>query len=260
MAHRRIGVDILQVGLYDCTKRSVHHRYTRKYEEYPTQFVSGFGHKIYSYAETAVSAEFHQYACVQHRHRGRCRSVTVGTPSVERKQSTEHTETQERYGKYPSLMFDRNTHAVGYIHYIECSCSRSEEYTDDTYHQECRTTHKHKGQLHCRILFFARPPQTYKQIHRYEGNFVEHKHREQIYGDEKAEYADCKQAVPEEKLFCHIHIPRRKYASKYDNRRQGNHHYRYAVYAQCHRDIKRSVPRPALYQKHLGIGVGGSLS
>ncbi len=72
VAHRRVCVDILEVGLHTCAECTVDHRDTCQDEEYPGEFGSSLGHQIDGHAEAAVAAKFHKHAGMEHGHRGGC--------------------------------------------------------------------------------------------------------------------------------------------------------------------------------------------
>ena len=86
MAYRRVGVDILEVFLHASRKCPVNHADTRQNQENPSQLVGRFGHQEHRYAEAAVAPQLHQNPGMEHRDRGRCRSVTVRAPCVEREE------------------------------------------------------------------------------------------------------------------------------------------------------------------------------
>ena len=71
----------------------------REDDEDPGEFLGCVGQQVHSHAEAAVASELHQHAGVQHRHSRGGRSMTVGRPSVEREQSSQHTETDEDEGE-----------------------------------------------------------------------------------------------------------------------------------------------------------------
>ena len=108
MADGRVGIDILQVGLYTSGECAVYHGDSGKNQEYPSQFLCSFGHQVHGYAETSVTSQFHQYTGMEHGYGSRCGGVTVGAPCVEREQSAQHTETEEGEREPDTLLFDGN--------------------------------------------------------------------------------------------------------------------------------------------------------
>ena len=157
MRYRRVGIDILQVGLNDSTECTIYHRNGSQYQEEVTPHFSTFRHKVHGHTETAITTELHQYTGMKHGYSCRCRSMTVRTPCVEREQGTQHTESQEdkweekflHLGRDVTLSDFKNVHGIG---------TGTVEDTQDTNQQEGRTTHEHQGELHgCIFLLSASP-------------------------------------------------------------------------------------------------------
>ena len=68
VAHRRISVDILEVGLHTCTKSTVNDTDTSQCEEYPRKFVGCIRHQENGDAEATITTKLHKHASVEHRH------------------------------------------------------------------------------------------------------------------------------------------------------------------------------------------------
>ena len=144
--------------------------------------------------------------------------MTVRTPSVEREQGAKHSKTNEHKREEYLLKFNRNVVHLCNFKHIHCCCSASEinsEYAED---KQCRTTHKHKGKLHGRILLMAAAPYTDKQVHRDKGNLVEHEHREHVGCNEEAIDTCTQQCKPKEILLRQrLKAPRSECSGKYND-------------------------------------------
>ena len=116
---------------------------------------------------------------MEHRYGSRCRSVTVGTPSMEGEQGTQYTESQEDEREEKSLHFGRNV-ALGDFKDIHGIATGSVEDAENTNQQEGRAPHEHQCQLHGCIFLLTASPYTDEQIHRNQGYFIEHEHGEQV--------------------------------------------------------------------------------
>ena len=184
----RVGVDIFQVGLHTGGECAVYNGDTCQYEEYPAEFLRGFGHQIHGDAETSVTAQFHQYARMQHGNGSRCGCVTVGAPCVEREQSAQHTETKEGKREPDALLLDRDIVQLGYFQQVHGGGAAAEVDTQDTDQQESGTAHKHQCQFHGGIFLASRAPYANQQVHRDKRYLVEHEHGEQVGGDKEAEH------------------------------------------------------------------------
>ncbi len=64
--HRRVGIDILQVGLYTGTQGTVDHRDRGEDEEDPGEILGSLGQQIHGYTEAAIASELHQHTSVEH--------------------------------------------------------------------------------------------------------------------------------------------------------------------------------------------------
>ena len=145
--------------------------------------------------------------------------MTVGTPGVERKESSQYTKTDKGKREEPPLQFVRNmlTRNVKNVHACRSRIEIDTQYPDE---QQGRTTHQHQGQLHGCIFFFTGAPNSDQQVQRDEGDLIKHKHGEEVGGDEKTEDTDTQQTKPH-KVFPgqEFHLPRSEYAGEYDNGR-----------------------------------------
>ena len=126
-----------------------------------------------------------------------------------------------------------------------------------TKHQECRTTHKHKCKLHCRIVLVTTTPHAYEQVHRYQCHFIEHEHSEQVDRDEETEHAGRQQEEPQEILLGQrIDFPRCKHSGKHDKCRKHYHYHRDTIYAKCQMNVEWRIPYPTSCENHF-VGNSG---
>ena len=247
VAHRRIGVHVLQVGLHHRAVGAVYHPDTGKDKEYPRQLLRRLRHQEYRHTETAVAAQLHQYAGMQHRDRSRRRGMAVGRPRMERKERSEHSETDECQAEYPILMIHGNTELRN-LHDIHRGRPGGEVDAENPRQQEGRTAHEHQRQLRGGIDLLSGTPYPYQQKHRDEGYLVEHEHREEVERDEIAENAHRQQAVPHEEIA--LHVPRREDARKGHDGRKQQHHHRDTVHTHRIMDIERRIPYGVAAKQH----------
>ena len=180
-----------------------------------------FGHQVHRHAETAVAAQLHQHAGVEHRHGGRCRCVTVGAPGVEREEGAQHAEADEDHREPDVLLREGNVVQRGDLVQVHRLRPGAEVDAQDAAEQQGRPAHEHQRQLHGRILLAAAATDADEQVHRDQCHFVEHEHREEIDGDEESEDTDREQAEPEEVGFdVGLHLPRGERAREDDDGRQ----------------------------------------
>ena len=251
--HRRIGIDILEVGLHAGRQSPVDDRDCRQDDEYPTQFVRRLRHQVHRHAETAVTAQLHQHPGMEHRHRRRSRGMAVGTPRMEREQRAQHAEPDEDQRKPDILLRERNAVQLRDFQNIHRRRPGAEIDAQNADQQQRRTAHEHQRQLHGGILLAAAAPDAYQQVHRDQRHLVEHEHREEVHRDKEPENADAQQAEPEEVLLdLRLHPPRSERTRKYDDGRQQQHGDRDAVHAHRIVDIERSVPHMARGKEHGG--------
>ena len=95
VGNRRVSIYVLQVGLNTGGKCAIDNSDAYHNQEYPAESLCSLGHEEHCYAETSVASEFHKHSGVKHGHCGRRRSMTVGTPCVEREHCTKHTESHK---------------------------------------------------------------------------------------------------------------------------------------------------------------------
>ncbi len=231
--HRRVGVDIFEVGLHTGREGSVDNRYTGQDKEYPGEVVGRLGHQIHCHAEAAVASELHQHAGVKHRHCRRRTCVTVGAPCVEGEHRAQHTESDKCHREEEILpaLFD-----VAFMRYLDnvpgVSAVRHLGVVvdaDQTEHQEGRAAHEHKGQLHRRVFLAARAPHADEKIHRDKSHLIEHEHREKVHRDEEAVDTRREEYQPKEERSGIVDFPRGERTGKDDNRCQNDHGDRNAV-------------------------------
>ena len=74
---------------------------------------------------------------------------------------------------------------------------------ENTDNKQGGSSHKHKGELHGRIFLLAATPHTDQEVHRDEGNLVEHKHGEHVGADEEAIDTGREKGEPKEILLGH---------------------------------------------------------
>ena len=60
------------------------------------------------YTETSVTSQLHQYTGMKHTNCRRSRSMTIGTPCMEREQGSQHSESQENHREEDTLHFGRD--------------------------------------------------------------------------------------------------------------------------------------------------------
>ena len=71
---------------------------------------------------------------------------------------------------------------------IHCGGTAEEVDAENTDNQQCRTSHKHQGELHGCIFLVAAAPYADEKIHRDERNLVEHEHGEEVGADEESKH------------------------------------------------------------------------
>ena len=230
VGYGRVGVDILQVGLYASREGTVNHRDTRQDEEDPRQFVGSLRHQEHGDAEATVTSQFHQYTGMQHGHSRRRRSMTVGAPCVEREQGAQYAETDEGQREPDALLFDGNVVQACNLQQVHGRCARTEVDAQDADQQEGRATHQHQRQLHGGVFLVTGTPHANQQVHRDQSHLIEHEHREQVYRDEEAEHTQGQEREPKEIFFRkRLQTPGSESTREYDDGRKQQHHYRYAV-------------------------------
>ena len=111
---------------------------------------------------------------------------------MEREQRAKHTETYERKREPDVLLTQGNlvgaASMVCNFKNVERLAACTVEDSENAAHKQRGTSHKHKRQLHGRIFLVAAAPYSDEKVHRYEGNLVEHEHREQVYRDKESEH------------------------------------------------------------------------
>src|SRR5574344_1311251 len=128
--------------------------------------------------------------------------MTVGAPCMEWKQCSKHTETKEgdreEYLLHEHRYSMRTVQVVGNLIDIHRHGTATEIDAQNTDQQKSGTAHQHQGKLHRCIFLRSTTPYTYQQIHRDQGYFIKHEHREQVGRDKESEHARRKQCVPKE--------------------------------------------------------------
>ena len=250
--HGGVGVDILQVRLYAGREGSVDDGDARQDEEDPGQLVGSLGHEEHGDAEAAVASQLHQHAGVQHGHgRGR-RGMTVGAPCVEGEEGTQHAEADERQGEPDALLLDGDVVQVGNLQQVHRRGARAEVDAQDADQQEGGAAHQHQRQLHGGVFLVAGAPYADQQVHRDQSHLVEHEHREQVYRDEEAEYAQREEGEPQEVfLRQRLQPPGGEGAGEYDDGRKQQHHYGYAVHAYRIVYVESRIPGDVGTKQHL---------
>ena len=155
VAHRRVGIDVLQVGLHACAEGSVDYRDGSEDKEYPAEFLCSLGEQVHGHAEAAIASEFHQHAGMEHRHSGGRRGMTVGRPGVEREQGPEDSETDEDEGEEYLLDVGGNIVLGGNLGDNHGVGPAEEVDAEDADDEQRRASHKHEGKLHGCILAVA---------------------------------------------------------------------------------------------------------
>ena len=249
VAHRRVGIDILEVGLHTCAKCAIDDADAREREKYPAQLRCGIGHQEDGDAEAAVASQFHEHAGMEHRHRCGGRSMAVGRPCVEGEHGAKHAEAHKGHREEEELPVVRNGIVVSHLKQIHREGARIgarvEVDAQNTQHEKCRPAHEHERELHSRVVLVARAPHADEQIHGDEGHLIEHEHSEQVDRDEEAEHTCREQKEPHEELtWQRVHLPRGKHTGKHDESREQNHGHRHAVDAKGQFNIKWSIPSP----------------
>ena len=259
MRNGRVGVDVLQVGLYASAERTIDNGDAREDEEYPAQFLRCIGQEVHGNAEATVTTELHQHTSVEHGYGSRRGGVTVGTPSMEGEEGTEDTEANKGHGEPDALLGQGNgrgtARVVGNVEDVHRIAACTEEDTEDTHHQEGRTTHEHEGQFHSRVFLATATPDTDKEVHGNERNLVEHEHGKHVDGDEEAEHTHRKEGEPEE-IFLgeRLEFPRGKRTSEYDYGGEQQHNNANAVDAYLIVDMESGEPFHAVVEEH-NVGV-----
>jgi len=255
-----VGVDVLQVGLHTGRERAIDHGDGREDEEDRTPELQGVGHEEHRDAQAAVATELHQHTSMEHGDGGRRGGVTVRAPCVEGEERSQHTETDE--DKREEDVLDGLRHGVelsqvGHVHRL---CTTEEVDAEDAEDEQGGTTHEHQGQFHGRILLRARTPDADEQVHRDEGDLVEHEHREHVGGDEEAEHTNAQQHEPKEVLLGErLQLPGGERAREDDDRREEDHHHGDAIHADAIGDLERFEPRDAIGEQHVGGIATGAL-
>ena len=104
---------------------------------------------------------------------------------MEREQSTKYTETDEHKWEQHVLNCRRDVVVVGNLKDVHCRGTVEEVDAHQAEDDEGGTTHKHQRKLHGCILLATRTPETNQEVHRDEGNLVEHEHGEEVDRDEE---------------------------------------------------------------------------
>ena len=147
--------------------------------------------------------------------------MTIGRPCVEREHSPQHAESHESHREQEVLPVHGDITVLGNFDYIHRMEPRLIIDTQDTDHQQSRTTHQHQGQFHCRIVLSAASPNTYQQVHGNKRHFVEHEHGKKVHRNKETEYTGRQQHEPQEIFFGkRIYLPRSEHSGKYNNRRK----------------------------------------
>ena len=252
--HRRVGVDVFEVGLHAGREGAVHDRDRRQGDEYPAQLVRRFGHEVHRHAETTVAAQLHQHAGMEHRHGRRGRSMAVGAPRMEGEQGAQHAEPDEDQREPDILLRQGNVMQLRDLQDIHRRGPGTEVDAQDADQQQRRTAHEHQRQFHGGILLAAAAPHADQQVHRDQRHLVEHEHREEVDRNEESEDTHAQQAEPEEILLdLLLHPPRGKRPRKHDDGRQQQHGNRNAVYPHGIVDIERRIPHMAFGKEHGGL-------
>ena len=262
VAHTRVSVDILEVGLHTSAQRTIDDAGTREQQENPSQLVGGKRHQIDGDAETAVTSQFHQHTRVEHRHRRGRRGMTIGRPCMEWEHGTQHAEADKCQREQQILPIVRNGIVMCNIQDVHrqglTSRCRVEIDTNQAEHQEGRATHQHQRQFHRAIVLVTTTPHTNEQVHGNQSNLIEHEHREQVNRDKETEHTRGQQEEPHEELTRHgVHLPRSEDSGEHDERRQQNHHHAHSVDTQSQVNIERGVPHHVAAQDHL-VGDSGA--
>ena len=258
--HRRVGVDVLQVGLHASGEGAVDHGDSRQHEEDPAQFVGGLGQEVHGNAETAVTTELHEHTGVEHRNGRGGGGVTIGRPCVEGEECAEHTEADEGHREPKQLPVVGNgvraAGVVGDLDDVHRVTAGAVEDAEDTTHQEGRTTHEHEGELHRGVFFSTGSPHADEEIHGNERDFIEHEHGEHVNRDEKAEHAHRKQGEPKEIFLGEgLQLPRSKRTGEDDDGREEQHGYTDAVDADRIVNMERGKPLYAVDKEHFAVGI-----
>ena len=255
-----VGVDVLQVGLHTGRERAIDHGDGREDEEDRTPELQGVGHEEHRDAQAAVATELHQHTSMEHGDGGRRGGVTVRAPCVEGEERSQHTETDE--DKREEDVLDGLRHGVELSQVCHVHRLRTTEEVDaeDAEDEQGGTTHEHQGQFHGRILLRARTPHADEQVHRDEGDLVEHEHREHVGGDEEAEHTNAQQHEPKEVLLGErLQLPGGEGAREDDDRREEDHHHGDTIHADAIGDLERFEPRDAIGEQHVGGIATGAL-
>ena len=184
--------------------------------------------------------------------------MAVGAPCVEGEHGAENAEANECHREKECLPAVADSIVLGNLENVPCKLSAFGSamvvYADEAEHQECRSTHEHKGELHGRVVLAAGTPDTDEKIHGDKGDFIEHEHREEVDADEEAEHAGGKEDEPEEEFLGLLDFPGGEGSCQNNDGRKENHCHRDSVDTHGEVDVKRSEPAPAVDKKHGGIG------
>ena len=243
VGNRRVGIDVLQVGLHAGAQCTIHHRDGGQDEENPSKLLSSLRQQIHGYAEATIASQLHQHTSVEHRHGGRRRSMTVGAPCVEREQSTQHTKSDEDEREEHLLDSYGDVVQSGNLVDIHRGGTTEEVDAQNTDDQQGRASHEHERQLHGSILFGTTSPHANQEVHGNQSHLVEHEHGEHVDRDEETIDTRREQGEPEEILFGHrLQLPRGEGAREDDDARQEQHHHRDAIHTYRVFDIQGLEP------------------
>ena len=135
---------------------------------------------------------------------------------------------------------------------IEGLTARAIEDSKDTAHQKGGSTHKHKGELHCRIFLVSRTPITNEKVHGDERDFIEHEHHEQVNRHKESEHSKRKKREPKEVFLGErFETPRSKCSGKHNDGRQQKHCHRNAVNTNSVVYMKRGKPSIVHGKEHI---------
>ena len=248
-----VGVDVFEVGLYAGREGAVHHGDAGEDQENPSQFLGGFGHEVHGDAETSVTAEFHQYAGMEHGYGGGSGRVTVGAPGMEGEEGSQYTESEEGQREPDALLCQRNVVQGGDFLQVHGGGTGPVVDAEDADEQEGGTAHEHQGELHGGIFLAAAAPYTDEQVHGDEGYFIKHKHGEEVGGDEEAEHTQGEQGEPQEVFFGQgLQPPGGEGAGEYNDGREQQHGHGDAVYADGVVDVQGRIPGKVGTEEHVG--------
>ena len=160
--------------------------------------------------------------------------MTVGAPCVEGEEGTENAEADEGHREPNALLGEVDgmgaAHVVGDVNDVHGLATGTIEDTEDAAHEEGRSAHEHEGQFHGGIFFLAAAPDADEEIHRDEGDFIEHEHGEHVDRNEEAENAHAQEGEPKEIFLGEgLELPGGEGACEDDDGREQQHGYADAV-------------------------------